>query len=245
MARPYFDRMSILYEKIQTVDKSDTANLFTISDEYDKLDKELNQKQMEFIKANPTGIATAFIALSFLAEKQNPDAAEVNTIYNGLDKKGQASFFGKKIKEIAEKLSITSPGTTAPGFTLPDVNGDMVSLSQYKGQYVLVDFWASWCKPCREENPNVVAAYQKFHAKGFDILGVSLDEDKAKWKDAIQADGLSWKHVSDLKGWKSDVAALYNIQSIPSNVLLDKEGKVIAVNLRGEALMKQLSSLMP
>ncbi|MGI9192044.1 MAG: redoxin domain-containing protein [Chitinophagaceae bacterium] len=246
MAKPYYKQMDSLgMLAMAGGDQVDTAQLFALQAEFEKLNEGLNQKQMEFIKANPKGIATAFIALSFLAEKQNPDVAEVNAIYNGLDKKAKASFFGIKIKEIAEKLSKTKPGTTAPGFTLPDVNGDMVSLSQYKGQYVLVDFWASWCKPCREENPNVVAAYQKFHAKGFDILGVSLDEDKAKWKEAIQADGLTWKHVSDLKGWKSDIAALYNIQSIPSNVLLDKEGKIIATNLRGADLMKQLSTLMP
>ena len=245
VARPYYKQMDSLGMLAMKAEQTDTAVIFALQTEFEKLNERLNTQQKEFIKANPKGIASAFIALSFLSEQQQRNLAEVNAIYSGLDKQSQASFFGKKIKEMADAMSKTSPGTTAPGFTLPDVNGNMVSLSKFKGQYVLVDFWASWCKPCREENPNVVAAYQQFHAKGFGILGVSLDEDKSKWKEAIAADGLSWTHVSDLKGWQSDIAALYNIQSIPSNVLLDKEGKIVAVNLRGEELIKKLSSLMP
>jgi peroxiredoxin len=127
-------------------------------------------------------------------------------------------------------------GNFAPDFTMNDTEGKPVSLSQYKGQYVLVDFWASWCGPCRGENPNVVAAYKKYKNKNFTVLGVSLDEDKDAWVKAIQKDGLTWKHISDLKGWQSAVVTVYGIEGIPYNVLLDPEGKILATELRGSAL---------
>ena len=134
--------------------------------------------------------------------------------------------------------------STAPEVTLPDVNGKTVSLSSFRGKYVLLDFWASWCGPCRAENPNVVAAYQKFKGKNFTIVGVSLDNNKDAWENAIKSDGLAWTQVSDLKGWQSQAAALYNVQSIPSNFLIDTAGKVIAKNLRGKDLEEALSSVL-
>jgi len=127
-------------------------------------------------------------------------------------------------------------GNLAPDFTMNDTEGKPVSLSQYKGQYVLVDFWASWCGPCRGENPNVVAAYKKYKNKNFTVLGVSLDEDKDAWMKAIQKDELTWKHISDLKGWQSAVVPVYGIEGIPYNVLLDPEGKILATELRDKDL---------
>jgi len=132
----------------------------------------------------------------------------------------------------------------APDFTLPDRSGKPVALSSFKGKYVLVDFWASWCGPCRKENPNVVQAYNQFKDKNFTILGVSLDKEKAPWEKAIADDGLSWTHVSDLKFWDSQVVPLYNIQGIPYNVLLDPNGVVIAENLRGEELSQKLAEIL-
>jgi thiol-disulfide isomerase/thioredoxin len=125
-----------------------------------------------------------------------------------------------------------------------DTEGKPVSLSQYKGQYVLVDFWASWCGPCRGENPNVVAAYKKYKNKNFTVLGVSLDEDKDAWMKAIQKDGLTWKHISDLKGWQSAVVPVYGIEGIPYNVLLDPEGKILATELRDKDLDAFLSKTL-
>ena len=135
-------------------------------------------------------------------------------------------------------------GNFAPDFTMNDTEGKPVSLSQYKGQYVLVDFWASWCGPCRGENPNVVAAYKKYKNKNFTVLGVSLDEDKDAWVKAIQKDGLTWKHISDLKGWQSAVVPVYGIEGIPYNVLLDPEGKILATELREKDLDAFLSKTL-
>lgn len=143
-----------------------------------------------------------------------------------------------------ESMTAVKVGDVAPDFTLPDQTGKTVSLSSFRGKYLLVDFWASWCRPCRMENPNVVQAYQQFKDKNFAILGVSLDKQKDAWQKAIKDDGLIWSHVSDLKFWESAVVSLYGIQGIPTNFLLDPQGKIVATNLRGEGLTAKLKEVL-
>ena len=141
--------------------------------------------------------------------------------------------------------SATAIGALAPDLAFTSPDGKVIKLSDLRGKIVLVDFWASWCRPCRMENPNVVAAYKKFKDKGFTIYSVSLDQDASKWKGAIQQDGLEWpNHVSDLKGWQSQAAAMYGVQGIPAQFLLDKDGKIVAKNLRGEQLEEKLTELL-
>jgi thiol-disulfide isomerase/thioredoxin len=154
------------------------------------------------------------------------------------------SFLHEQVATLIGTMSPQDSEETPPEITLPDPTGTEVSLSSTRGSVVLLDFWAGWCPPCRAENPNLVKAYDKFHDKGFEIFQVSLDQDRDVWLDAIEDDKLGrWYHVSDLLYWKSEVVSLYGIESIPTNYLLDRDGKVIASNLRGEALNEKLEEI--
>jgi peroxiredoxin len=193
------------------------------------------------IKANPTSVVSAFA----LSDPQilNPDEnfGFADSVAVQLKKARPESRYTKALVQALEPLRKTALGTVAPDIQLQAPDGKTVALSSLRGQYVLLDFWASWCGPCRQENPNVVRTYQQYKDKKFTIYGVSLDQDRAKWLKAIEADGLTWTHVSDLKGWQSAAGQAYGIQSIPMNFLLDPEGRIIAKNLRGETLAKKLA----
>jgi peroxiredoxin len=154
------------------------------------------------------------------------------------------SPFTKELVAMTEKIKVTAVGQLAPEISLPNPSGQIVKLSSLRGKYVLIDFWAKWCGPCRKENPNVVKAYHRFKDKGFEVYGVSLDRNKQDWVQAIQEDGLVWTHVSDLQYFNSQAARDYNIQAIPFSILLDKTGKIIAKNLRGAALESKLEEVL-
>ena len=162
-------------------------------------------------------------------------------LYKKYPNSNYVKVFHTRVSEL-NKLAI---GTEAPEIILNTPEGKSVSLSSFRGKVVLVDFWASWCRPCRGENPNVVKAYNKFHPKGFEVLGVSLDNNKANWQKAINDDHLTWTHISDLGQWNSSVVKLYNITGIPFSVLVDKDGKIVAKGLRGEELENKLHELLP
>lgn len=196
--------------------------------------------QLAFIKEHPGSISAAWELLHYIKDENLDESVGY---FQKFSPAVQNSVQGKELSGRIGTLSRIKVGHQAPGFAQAAVEGKDIRLADYKGKYVLLEFWASWCGPCRAESPNVLAAYSHFHDKGFNVLSVSLDNDKAKWAEAIQKDGLLWEQVSDLKGWKNDVAVLYGINAVPANFLIDPQGKIIAQNLRGEALQDKLKQL--
>ncbi len=166
------------------------------------------------------------------------------TLFNQFSAELRSTALGKRTLEKIEAAERRESGVKATDFTQTDLNGKPFTLSSLRGKYVLVDFWASWCVPCRAENPNLVKAYQELKGKNFEVVGVSLDQGKAAWEEAVKKDNLPWIHVCDLKGWKNEVAALYGINSVPQNFLVNPQGVIIAKNLRGENLTEQLKTLI-
>lgn len=209
------------------------------------VNNKLHDNFFNFLQKNRTSEVTAFVVYSAINNDRNVKVKSADSMYQILEGKAKASFYGVEMNKTLSKLRAIEVGYMAPNFTLPDSSGKRkYSLSDFKGKYVLIDFWASWCGPCKGEIPYLKQAYEKFHNKGFEIISVSLDDKKEKWTAALQQFQMPWIHISDVKGFSSTVNDLYHVPSIPKTLLLDKEGKIIATDLRGPALENKLSEIL-
>jgi peroxiredoxin len=239
------DRQQVWLDAQKQKLQYDTIGLAQYRFEMAQFKAERQKQEISFVEQHPD----YFLCLNVLTDIMGPIPDNIrrdNNLFEKLDKTVQESEKGKRIKKLIDTYLAVTIGAQAPSFTTLDTIGNPVKLSDYQGKYLLLDFWASWCGPCREENPIVVKAYQQFKDKNFDILSVSLDKSghRKLWIKAIHDDNLIWQQVSDLKFWDNEVAQLYGVRSIPQNFLIDPQGKIIAANLRGDALVQKLRELL-
>lgn len=236
-------KASELYNKYGEARKvNDTILMKQIENEYYGIDSLKTNYLVDFVSDNPDNIVSAFLLINNTYKFELP---QLDSMINTLESEIDSSIYVKKLHNYVNTLKKSAVGQPFIDFALNDPTGNKVALSSVvgDGKYVLVDFWASWCSPCRAENPNVVEAFNKYHEKGFDVFGVSFDKDHEKWVDAITDDELAWTQVSDLKYWDCEAGKLYGIQSIPQNIMISPEGIIIEKNLRGEDLQNKLAEI--
>lgn len=239
------DSLNKAFQALMEVNKMDSKKMDSLSKffeaPYNSIVGASNELLFAKIKAN-SSMYSSLIAIQALEPDQHAELYK--DLDAGLSKKFPNDNNVKMFHGVVTSMLATAIGQPAPEINLPTPDGKELALSSLKGKVVLIDFWASWCGPCRKEMPNVVKAYNKFKGKGFEIFGVSLDQEKERWVEAVAKDGITWPQVSDLMQWRSSVVKSYNIQGIPYTVLLDKEGKILAKNLRGEELEKKLAEVL-
>ncbi len=243
---PYLSRsMEIRQEYMQAQMAGNSTKLQNLTQEKKTIMNAQQKYFTDFVKTNTSSVVGAFLASQMAQSLSMEELQELVSSYEtDLGKHPYVNLMKTTLKSMEElnKLNAsTGIGSEAPDFTLKTKDGKEVKLSSFRGKYVIIDFWASWCQPCRHENPNSVKVYKKYNSKGFEILGVSLDKDRDAWIKAVKEDGLTWVQVIDPDG---NVANRYSVNSIPSTFLLDKEGKIVAKNLRGDALNKQMEKLL-
>ena len=239
------DSLNKAFQLLMETNKMDSKRMDSLSaifeTPYNSIINQSNILMVDKISKN-TNMYSSIMAIQAL----DPD--KYSDLYKSLDAGLSKKFPNDKnvimFHEVVERMLSTNVGQFAPEISLPSPDGKEIALSSLKGKLVLIDFWASWCGPCRKEMPNVVKIYSKFKNKGFEIYGVSLDQDKEKWMEAITKDGINWPQVSDLKYWDNLAARIYNVQGIPYTVLIDKDGKIIAKNLRGQELEKKIAEVL-
>lgn len=237
---PEFTQLNADFDKARQA--GDQAKMVALQGKYQEMMTVKQKEVAELVRKQPASLGV----INFLSGNTLDKDAYFDTyafVADKLKKEWPNYSHAKTFIDMVEKQKATSIGQVAPEIALPNPEGQTVALSSLRGKYVLVDFWAKWCGPCRQENPNVVRVYNKYKDKGFTVYGVSLDRSKDDWLKAIKDDGLTWTHVSDLKYWQSEAAQKYNISAIPFSLLLDPNGVIIAKNLRGPALEKKLAEL--